>query len=111
MASHPIVWNPLKCAFFFYYATEKDKLQNFPAVWQNKTGPNDRKKNIQTEIWPRDLEGDYLVESDSFCILHIYVHHKTLNAAGQYNRIKICVNVFMTNENLVVMKRESLMQV
>lgn len=55
------------CFFFFYYATEKDKLQNFPAVWQNKTGPNDRKKkNIQTEIWPLDLEGDYLVESDSF---------------------------------------------
>lgn len=26
----------------------------------------EKKKNIQTEIWPLDLEGDYLVESDSF---------------------------------------------
>lgn len=94
-----------------YYATKKINYKIFPQSDKTKLDQMTEKKNIQTEIWPRDLEGDYLVESDSFCILHIYVHHKTLNAAGQYNRIKICVNMFMTNENLVVMKRESLMQV
>lgn len=110
MASHAVV-KPFKVCFFFIMPQRKINYKIFLQSDKTKLDQMTEKKNIQTQIWPLDLEGDYLVESDSFCILHIYVHHKTLNAAGQYNRIKICVNMFMTNENLVVMKRESLMQV